>query len=422
MHRSFALLAPRGPRRTLAAVTLAASVSYGIQLSTAVFYATRVMRIPVMHAGFGVSIAGAACVAGSILAGRLSDRHGPVRVLYVDLIVAACVTALLPMVRGFPEYLVVLPLAAAAQASVRVLVAAIVNRIVQERANEFRGYIRSVMNVGLACGSGLSAVAVQMDAAWVYRTVIGIGAAGLAGAALIARRLPHLVPLQSVDAPRRVRWVVLRDRPYLALTLLDGVLSLQFRIQTIAIPLWIVGATTAPRWSIAIMDILNIVIVVLLQVRFSSKVVGAKAGGFAMRNAGVAFLVACVVLPMAHGYPGWIALPILMAGAAILGIGELWQTAGDFEASNQLAPPEAIGQYLGIFTIGLRLADFIGPVLLAWLCIDIGVVGWYVTGALLLTSGLLAPRVVAWAESSRACTPRVRADPVTASVDETRAE
>ncbi|MEU7764202.1 hypothetical protein AB0B25_03650, partial [Nocardia sp. NPDC049190] len=74
---------------------------------------------------------------------------------------------------------------------------------------------------------------------------------------------------------------------------------------------------------------------------------------------------------------------------------------GGFEVSNSLAPPHAIGEYLGVFGTGLRLAETVGPVLLTGLCLGLGRPGWYIIGALLLVAGTLAPVTVRWAESTR---------------------
>ncbi|WP_157170951.1 MFS transporter [Nocardia araoensis] len=401
MSRLSVALPPPGPQRMLALITAASAVSSGIYLSTVVLYFTRIVRISPMRVGVGLSIAGAACVVGGVLVGKLSDRHDPLLVLRRSLIVAAVATLGFLAVDGFAMYLLVVPAAAAGQACVQLLTTAIITKIVTERANEFRAYTRSVLNVGIAVGIGLSALAVQFDSALLYRTAIVVGAIFLALAALLVGRLPALRPACAESPGGRSRWAALRDRPYLALTALDGVLSLQYRIQSVAIPLWIIGATTAPRWSIATLDMLNIAIVVLFQVRASRRVLDVPAAGAALRRCGWAFLVACVLFASARGHGGWIAVLILVAGGAILSVGELWQTAGGFEASNLLAPPREIGAYLGVFSIGLRMADTVGPALLAWLCVDVGVVGWYVTGFVLLAAGLLSPLVVAWAESTR---------------------
>ncbi|MEK8104160.1 hypothetical protein NKG94_01675 [Micromonospora sp. M12] len=89
-------------------------------------------------------------------------------------------------------------------------------------------------------------------------------------AALTATALPHVSPAGAQHSGPR--WTAVRDLPYLSLAVLDGVLSIQYRILTVAIPLWIVVATDAPRWLISAAVILNTAIIVLFQVRASRNV------------------------------------------------------------------------------------------------------------------------------------------------------
>jgi hypothetical protein len=90
-----------------------------------------------------------------------------------------------------------------------------------------------------------------------------------------------------------------------------------------------------------------------------------------------------------------------VSGVIIHSVGELWQAAGGFEASNVLAPPEAIGQYLGVFGFGIALAESLGPALLTFLCIQLGRPGWFLMGLIFLVSGLAVPPVIRWAERTR---------------------
>ncbi|WFE49778.1 hypothetical protein [Micromonospora sp. WMMD1155] len=62
------------------------------------------------------------------------------------------------------------------------------------------------------------------------------------------------------------RLIALRDRPFLAFTLVDGLMSMHISLLTIALPLWIAGHTTAPVWMISALTLVNTGLVVLLQV------------------------------------------------------------------------------------------------------------------------------------------------------------
>jgi hypothetical protein len=174
-------------------------------------------------------------------------------------------------------------------------------------------------------------------------------------------------------------------------------MTIQFKVLTVALPLWLVGATTAPRWLISGMMLVGTLIVVLFQVRASRGIDSPKAGGFAYRRAGFAFLVACGLIALAAGVPSWAAVLLLVVAVVIHRVGELWHAAAGFEVSFALAPTYATGQYLGVFLLGAGLAEAFGPALLIWLCLGWGRPGWFVAGGLFALAGAVMPRAVRWA-------------------------
>jgi len=162
----------------------------------------------------------------------------------------------------------------------------------------------------------------------------------------------------------------------------------------VALPLWLIGATTAPHWILSGTMLIGTVIGVAFQVRAGRGVDSPVAGGRAYRRAGVAFLVACALISLAAGTAAWAATALLITAVVVHTVGELWHAAAGFEVSFALAPRHATGQYLGVFGLGAGLAEAFGPGLLIALCITWGRPGWYVVGALFLLTGLAAPLAV----------------------------
>ncbi|QNP69434.1 hypothetical protein IAG44_08265 [Streptomyces roseirectus] len=87
---------------------------------------------------------------------------------------------------------------------------------------------------------------------------------GPAAVVLVRLPAPARVPV-PVGGPRRG---ALRDRRYLFVTVLDGVMAVQFKVLTVALPLWLVGASM----------VTGTVIVVLFQVRASRGIAYRRAG------------------------------------------------------------------------------------------------------------------------------------------------
>ena len=156
-------------------------------------------------------------------------------------------------------------------------------------------------------------------------------------------------------------WIALRDRPYVLVTVLDGVMAIQYRVLTAAVPLWLISRTSAPRWTVSAVMLVNTAIVVLFPVRVSKSIDTPRAGGIAFRRVGFAFLLSCAAISFAAGVPGWLALTMLLAAVVVHTIGEIWQAAGGFELSFSLAPAHAVRQYQGLFGMGLGLGVTIEP-------------------------------------------------------------
>ena len=65
------------------------------------------------------------------------------------------------------------------------------------------------------------------------------------------------------------RLAVLADRPFMAVSLLSGLLTAHQTLYLTVMPLWILTHTDAPKALIAGLVLLNTVLIVLLQVRAS---------------------------------------------------------------------------------------------------------------------------------------------------------
>ncbi|MEU7633229.1 MFS transporter, partial [Nocardia sp. NPDC049220] len=151
------------PQRTLAFVTLASAIAAGIYLSSGVLYFTRIVRIPAIQVGWGLSLAGACSVVAVVIGGQLADRKGPRTILSASFFATSAATICFLAVRDISSYLLIVPVAAALQATAQVIIATIINRITETRVNEFRAYIRTVLNIGFAVGAGLAGIAAQID-------------------------------------------------------------------------------------------------------------------------------------------------------------------------------------------------------------------------------------------------------------------
>ncbi|GAA4608797.1 MFS family permease [Actinoplanes octamycinicus] len=380
----------RGPQRALAAANLAFTVGSGLYLTAGVLYFTEAVGLPAAQVGLGLGVAGVGSLAAGIMIGHLADRVGARGVYLGTLLAQAVADGAFLLTGDFPTFLVVVCLAASAKTAGFAARTPLIRHYGGDRPQEFRGYLRAVTNLGIAIGAPLAGWAVQVGTLTAYRNLV----LGMVAASLVAAAILTLVPGVEPLAPAGRRWIALRDRRYLLLTVLDGVMAIQFKVLTVAMPLWLIGFTAAPRWLVSVTMATATGIVVLFQVRASRGVDSPAAGGRAYRRAGLAFLLSCSLIPLAAGPPAAVAAAILIVAVMIHAVGQLWNSAGGFEVSFALAPAHATGQYLGVFGLGAGLADTFGPALVIWLCLGWGRPGWFLLGAILALTGCVLPVAV----------------------------
>lgn len=192
-----------------------------------------------------------------------------------------------------------------------------------------------------------------------------------------------------------------RDRPYLAVTALHAVLSLQYEVLTYALPLWVTYGTDAPAWLVAVLFATASVLVAALQVPMAAAASTVRSAAMLGRRSGGLFLLSTGLLGAAHVTSGAVTVAVLFAGVLVHTLGELWQAASSFTLSFDLARDHAHGQYQAVFALGRGLERTVAPALLGLLCLRWGPPGWLVLGVLLLAAGALLPTAAGRAASAK---------------------
>lgn len=392
------LLEP-GPRRLLALASFVNMVGSSVFMVSAALFYTRSIGLSVTQVGIGMGVGSLVGLLAGMPVGRLADRRGPREIYLLTLGIQAVAMVAFVIVGSFWLFVVVLCITQLAQSASQAARAPIVRRFAGEKPAKFRAYLRSAANLASSMGALLAAVVIQLDTDAAYTAlVLGNALSFLASAAIISR-LPSLEPLPK--PPGASKWGALVDRPYVVVTALDGFMSMQYKVLTFALPLWIVGNTDAPRWFVGVTALLNTVMVIVLQVRASRGVDTNTDAARVWRRSGFAFLFGMALIGVAAGLTPWVAAIALLVGVAIHTVGELWQAAGSFELRYNLAPAHAQGQYSGLFSFGNGLVGVVSPTLLALLCITWGTPGWLVLGGVFVAIGLVMPSVIRWADRTR---------------------
>ena len=108
---------------------------------------------------------------------------------------------------------------------------------------------------------------------------------------------------------------------------------------------------------------------------------------------------ACCVIVAGTGSVS--ALPsalLLVAGAAALTLGEIWQSAGAWGLSYGLAPETRRAYYLSVYSRGGTGGSVIGPAVLTAGVVNRGGPGWSVLAGIFAATGLAVPAIARYAQ------------------------
>ncbi|MGW7363685.1 MFS transporter [Streptomyces sp. NPDC054841] len=395
------ILPPAGPPRILALAQLSNSLGDGAYYVTSALYFTHVVGLAPARIGIGLTLAWAIGSVVGVPLGRLADRRGPRGTAVLLALATSAAVASFLVVRSFWPFLLAACLYAAAQSGLAAARQALLAGLVApaERTGVL-AHLQSTLNAGLAVGAGLGGLALWSGTRTAYLSVFALDVVSFLICAFVLLRLPAVGPVPfSGKGPALV---VLRDRPYLLVTLLNAVLLLRMPLLSLGIPLWISERTDAPAWLVSALFVLNTLAVAGFQVRAARGVTSLGTAVRAVRHSGLIMLAACVVFALsAAGVPVSVASAVLVAGALLYVAGEMLHSAGSWQISFDLAPAGRTGEYQGFFGTGVTVARTLGPLVLTAMLVTWGVPGWLVLGGLFVGASYAMGPAVRWAEWSR---------------------
>ena len=388
-----------GARRRLGLATGIYNIGTGMFMTVSVLYFTEGLGLSVTEVGLWLAVAGLIGLFGGVPMGHLADRRGPRGVAALSLVVLALTMVGYIFVTHIWMFVTVTVVEMLATSASRASRGGLIRRVGGEGAAAYRSQLRAIENAGVGVGAVIGGLALGLGSLAAYQALFILNAVTFVIGAWVCARLPHFSPMPTPPGTRR--FVALRDKPFIAYTVLNGVMSLQYAVITFALPLWIATETSAPRWMVGAVLLVNTIGVVALQVWVGRKVKTVRQGAAAMRVAGFVFLVACLGVAVAADLPAWAAVAVLLAAVAVHSVGEMCHAAAVFALSFELAPAHAQSEYVGLQDMGLGAAFAVAPAVLGALCLGVGQVGWVLLGGLFVAAGLATVPVVRWAVRSR---------------------
>jgi len=384
-----ATLVPAGQvGRRLALAALIDSFGSGMFLTASAIYFTTVVGLSATQVGLGLSVAGFAGLLGSVPLGMLGDRVGSGRVYVALQLWRALGYVAYPLVGGFGGFVVVATAIEVGDAALPAIAQTVVGQAVgdADRVTTL-AKVRAVRNLGFGLGAAVAAGVLAIGSRPAFLALVLVNAAAILVSALLLHRA-GITALRTVAVSSQ-RFEPVRDGAYLAVTLLNGVLSIHMTLLFVGLPLWLSGHTDVPVPLFGGLVVINTVLAVTLQARFAERT-NQPAGAIAcMVRAGLAlagFAVLAELLGRIHLTSVAVVLAVL--AVVLLTCGELWQSAGGWAISYQLAPPGRQARYLATFQLGTAVQMMAAPAIVVGLVFPHGF-GWLGLALVTTAAGFL---------------------------------
>ena len=387
--------------RVLALGTFVNRAGTGASTATFALFFTQEVGLAATDVGLILSVATLVAMFGQVPLGHLGDTRGPREVMRALTVAAGVALLGLLVARSFWPLLLVMTVSNLLFFGNGAVRNGYIARVATGgRGVQFKAYLRAVTNVAMSLGAMLGGLALLVDRTWAYLAVFAFDGVATIATGLLCTRLPHLEPAPA-RAAGEPRLAVLRDRPFVAITLLNGLVAMHFVVMELAIPLWIASHTEAPHSMVAVLLVLNTVVVALFQVRMTRGVDDVLSSVRAMVVGCVWIATGFVIVSFSDGAGAVVAVALLVLGASVHVVGEMISSGGQWGISMGLAPMDRQGQYQGFASLGFSISNVIAPTLITLLCIEWGRPGWWVMGGLVLAAGVLQVPVCRWALRTR---------------------
>jgi MFS family permease len=390
----------RRPVGTVYLATLVMSVGKGAWFTAWVMFLTRSVGLSPAQFGIGVTAAGVVGLFVGAPFGYLADRIGAREMIVVLGIVQGLALFSFAFLDDFLAIMVSTCVLTAGERSTPGIRIALLSGLTAGRERLTAIATTHVMTqAGIAVGAVGGAVVLVLDTRPGYLGLVTFCGAVSALAALLLLRVPHVDSLRDKKVERGV--LVLRDRPFLLLAFLNGLLALNWGMLQPGISLWVEAHTAAPLWLMGPIMGGNAVVFVLFMNRVNrsgSTVTGAARLGL---RSGIVLAVSCLIFATTyHGSGPWVQVVLLVA-AAVHVVGEMFFVGSGYGVSVGLTPEDAHGEYQGVFLSGQTAAMMLAPGIMTALLVGMGIGGWLVLAALYLVGGLGTVAVSAWALRQR---------------------
>jgi MFS family permease len=363
MRAYFRSLDPRLPRDVYVLQTggLLNAFGNGVVLPFLIIYLHNVRGISLGLAGLAAATQSATALASGFLAGTLSDRIGPKRVLTAALAVMTVAFALMPFIRSpwqaFAVYVVWGAGSGSFWPSQSTLLAALTPPARRSPAYALQ---RLTMNLGAAIGGVAAGLIASVAHPSSFTVLFLVNCATyVAYMVVLARvRTPDLHPERTHGTGRAVA----RDRTFLAYAALNAAfMTAAISLMIELLPAFGKNITHVNEQEVGVIFALDAIGIVIFQLPVAKFMEGRRRmrGLAAM---GVVWAVSLMIVWAAGVWTTTTVAAATLAGAMLVfALGECLHGAIQAPLGVDLAPPQLVGRYLALSSLSWQVGWIIGP-------------------------------------------------------------
>ena len=382
-----------GEHRRFVAAIVADTVGSGLFMPITLLYFLAMTDLTLVQVGSALSLSAVLTMPGAFVIGSLVDRFGPRKMMLAGNLVQAA---------GMVAYLWADSLLSVALWNALLNVGRqsfwgsfgnVVTAISAPGERElWFGFLQAVRNLGYSIGGVLAGIALQIGTDVAYQTVVVVNAVTFVLAFALLLDVPDHRAVTPEGAPVEGWGAVLRDGAYLRLVLgqfgfVAGMMVLNF-----ALPVYVAETIDLPGWVVGAIFTLNTAMVGLGQ----GIVVRRMTGQLRHRMMGLAqvtFVISYGMFVVAGWLPVWLAIALMLVGAAVYPLGEL--TGGPVLSATaaEAAPDHLRGRYLGLFQLSWGIGGAVTPIAFTWLLDRGPTTLWWVLALVALASAAYLQRL-----------------------------
>lgn len=356
----------------------------GAFLAGSAVYFGIILGLSLGQVGIGLTVAAMASFVTAVPAGALVDRFGPKRMWSLSAVLQGALFLAWPFIDSFPQFVALAVLMEVAGSLGGAAHGAYVLDVLPpgERV-ESRAYMYSALNVGFSVGAFLGGGAIAFGADVLRWAPVLTAVLFMVNAVAILRLPDASHDVRSAEPRRRPEGPpAIRNRSWVVVTFLTGVLwSNQVLLHTV-IPLWLVIETDAPHELVALLFGTNTVMCIVLPRLTSRGIRDIDTALRAVRLSGVFFALTCVVTLATHETVGWVTVVLFFVGHIVLTWAELYLSASGWTFEAELMDPRRRGDYQGVSELGNTLGRFWAPAVYGFLAMQWGAFGWLTIAAI----------------------------------------